>query len=182
MKTQTKLTARGQKPGEQTKLFIGDWSYPDHNTKKYRHPATGDVFGVDAVLSTAMLNRLNRIPGIEVNGVCAGHGRHGGGYFASAQASLTIRTTKTLGLRLVTAFGKLLISESHINENGTGWIKFPVYGLHQPALFTNGHLWYVEFRCIASEKTFNHRDWWEIVVPWLETTLAGKKSAQRRAA
>jgi hypothetical protein len=53
-------------PRGQSKLFDGDWSYRFHNTKKYRHPVTGAALKVDAVLSTTMLNRLDRIPGIQV--------------------------------------------------------------------------------------------------------------------
>jgi hypothetical protein len=138
------------------------------------------VFGVDAVLSTAMLNHLNRIPGIEVNSVCAGHGLDGGGYFAHPQAHLFLRTNRTLGLKLVTEFGKLL------SPRFTGFgqmIDFRWQGLWQmPGLFYNGNRWHVQFQCIAKEKRFNHRDGWEMIVPWLEQMMVVKKSAQRRTA
>jgi len=44
--------------------------------KEYHHPITGDLFSIDAALSTDVLDRINRV--VEVHYTCSGHAGHDG--------------------------------------------------------------------------------------------------------
>jgi len=97
--------------------------YRDHpdGAKKYRHPITGDVFDVDAVLSTAMLDRLNGIPGIDVINVCAGHGL---GAVNNSSATFGFITDRAFAIWVVEQLGKTLLQgRAGLQVVGGRWLS-----------------------------------------------------------
>lgn len=119
-------------------------AYPD-GSMEYRHPVTGEILTVDAVLSLPVLNRLNRIQGISIMNVCAGHGF---GHISKC-AALGFCTTKELGLYLVEQLEK--------SRNLQRLSVAP--GLH---CFSSG-AWMVSLGCRMLDQESNHVVWWECV-------------------
>jgi len=105
--TMTKKTKRNDPT---TTSQSGAWieaPYREHpdGAKKYRHPVAGkmhdgELLDVDVVLSVAVLDRLNRIPGIDIHNVCAGHG-FGQSYGVNQVATIGFYTDRDFGLWLV---------------------------------------------------------------------------------
>jgi len=118
--------------------------HPD-GAKTYRHPITGDVFDVDAVLSTAMLDRLNSIPGIDVINVCAGHGL---GAANNPSATFGFLTDRAFAIWVVEQIGKTL-------QRGRAGLQV-----------FHGR-WLVTLECCALDKHYNHVVWWNLIVDTL---------------
>jgi hypothetical protein len=123
--------------------------HPD-GSMKYKHPGTGDVLDVDAVLSVPMLDRLTSIPRITVTNVCAGHGL---GHI-SRVATLAFYADKDMALWLVERLAK------HRRVSRTS--KTP--GLH----CFGGREWIVVLECRMFDKNVNHVVWWNLVTTALE--------------
>lgn len=131
---------------------------------KYKHPGTGEMLEVDAVLSVPMLDRLNRIPGIEIMNVCAGHGF---GHLSSF-ATLAFFAEKDLALWLVERLAKdPLVSRVS---------KTP--GLH----CLGGRVWFVCLDCRGFDKHLNHVIWWNLITTVLERLVRRYKRNPRRVA
>lgn len=144
-------------------------AHPD-GAQKYRHPITGEVFEVDAVLSVAMLDRLNSIQGIEVYNVCAGHGVNAAGQ----------KTGATLGFYANPDFGFWLIHE-------LGRSRGLYAGLSLDASLTSGcghsgvrGVWSVHLGCRAFDKHTNHVKWWELTTRTLERLVRRYRKPEQR--
>ena len=136
--------------------------YRDHpdGAKKYRHPITGDVFDVDAVLSTAMLDRLNGIPGIDVINVCGGHGL---GAVNNSSATFGFITDRAFAIWVVEQLGKTL------PQGRAGLQVF------------HGR-WLVTLECCALDKHYNHVAWWNLTVDTLARLVRHYGREQRMVA
>jgi hypothetical protein len=128
--------------------------HPD-GAQKYRHPVAGkthdgEVPDVDAVLSVAVLDRLNRIPGIDIHNICAGHGLghdHG------------VNQVATIGFYTNQDFGLWLIQQPSMPYSKCS------------TLFFHGGRWSVHLECNEFDKHINHVKWWELVTSTLERLI-----------
>jgi hypothetical protein len=124
--------------------------HPD-GAQKYRHPVTGDVLEVDAVLSLSMMDRLNSIPGIVVHNVCAGHGLTPR---ANPCATLGFYTSPALGLWLIQQLGNSRLPYARLSK--------------QPGLYYGNGRWSVHLECRVFSEHINHVRWWELMSSTLE--------------
>jgi hypothetical protein len=138
--------------------------YRDHpdGAKKYRHPTTGNVFDVDAVLSMSILDRLNSIPGIVVHNVCAGHGLIAA---VNPRATVGFVTGRDLGLWLVERLGNPRLPYARLSMN--------------PGLYYGNGRWSVHLECRMFSMHVNHVVWWELVTSTLERLIRRYHREQR---
>ena len=151
------MTRKTKRNDPTTTSQSGAWievPYREHpdGAKKYRHPVAGkmhdgEVLDVDVVLSVAVLDRLNRIPGIDIHNVCAGHG-FGQSYGVNQVATIGFYTDRDFGLWLV-------------RQPDMPYSK-------RPGLFFHGGRWSVHLECNVFDKHINHIEWWKRVAATLE--------------
>jgi hypothetical protein len=152
-RTMTRKTKRKDPTMSRSDAWI-EVPYREHpdGAKKYRHPVAGkthdaEVLDVDAVLSVAVLDRLNRMPDIDIHNVCAGHGvGHGHG----------VNQVATIGFYTDQDFGLWLIQQPAMPYS------------KRSSLFFYGSRWSVHLECNVFDKHINHVAWWKLVAATLE--------------